>query len=716
MQPMTHRDQVHGDICYDALSVALLDTPLLQRLGRVYQLGYSHLVYRGGNHTRLSHAMGSVGVASKMVALLRSNYQAKPEAWPLGARSPEEFLPVPNGDLELRWQVLQRLVEWASLLHDCGHIPMGHTLEDEFENIYERHDRITSPRMPHIWLERSPGQHSDIRSVFERQELLPDAFVDLGISATDAFHAVMLICIYKPGEEILKSKERERLKKDLPLNHRLLSLYESALTDLQSRGIFFPYMADLVANTICADYLDYLRRDPLNVGLDVLRDDRVASRFYIALDDNGAHRMALALVDKRGKPRLDTCTGVVELVRQRFRFAEVIYYHKTKVSASAMLAKAFGLLGKPAEVSANRQFVGLHDIAALAAAISEGKRINRDDYLPGALLEPDIGDESLLLWLQIQAWNAVASAGKDEPKLRAVFLAISLIHGIVLRRLYKISVTVTKDVFEELYDGSRVLVERRIAQVLREFRDSAASRDRLEAEIAEAAGWAPGSCLLYVPPRKNQAKGIGTLALSEGDTLTLSEHPAVASDAQHLNEAYRDLWRIILLVHPDHATDAVGLSKAADACISGLLSVVDKNAKRRLAAKAAVISKAAWFPYLPVYIRPAAASFEALGGVNLDHVYAVVDHFRGTETMPDNDDVASYARLRELLGGTERLWERAIGLFPETSALKTALASEVAIKLESREGMPVDQKREALQKLADRLKLEGESGRLPFEA
>src|SRR5207237_6957859 len=86
---------------------------------------------------------------------------------------------------------------------------------------------------------------------------------------------------------------------------------------------FFPYMADIVGNTICADYLDYLRRDPTNVGLDVLRDDRVASRFFIGNDLNGLPRMALSLVDKHGKPRLDTCTGVVELVRQRYRFAEI---------------------------------------------------------------------------------------------------------------------------------------------------------------------------------------------------------------------------------------------------------------------------------------------------------------------------------------------------------------------------------------------------------
>src|SRR2546423_15692239 len=96
-----------------------------------------------------------------------------------------------------------------------------------------------------------------------------------------------------------------------------------ALRDSYDRlkdDLFFPYLADIVPNPISADYLDYLRRDPHNLGLDVLKDDRVVSRFWVGRDRGERLRIALSLVDRRGKPRLDTCTGVVELVRQRYRF------------------------------------------------------------------------------------------------------------------------------------------------------------------------------------------------------------------------------------------------------------------------------------------------------------------------------------------------------------------------------------------------------------
>src|SRR5216684_7247684 len=97
MKAITHRDQIHGDVRFDSLAIALLNTPALQRLGRVYQLGYAHLVYRGGTHTRLSHVLGASHVAGQLVDLLRQNYLEAEES-PRGAVDPEQFLPPGRGN------------------------------------------------------------------------------------------------------------------------------------------------------------------------------------------------------------------------------------------------------------------------------------------------------------------------------------------------------------------------------------------------------------------------------------------------------------------------------------------------------------------------------------------------------------------------------------------------------------------------------------------
>src|SRR5262249_37749838 len=44
-----------------------------------------------------------------------------------------------------RWRGLVELVSAAALLHDLGHVPAGHTLEDEF-SVFEKHDGLGGGR------------------------------------------------------------------------------------------------------------------------------------------------------------------------------------------------------------------------------------------------------------------------------------------------------------------------------------------------------------------------------------------------------------------------------------------------------------------------------------------------------------------------------------------------------------------------------------------
>ncbi len=94
------RDPLYGYIRADPLLLAILDTPALQRLRRIRQLGFAHLVYPGANHTRFEHALGTCHLASLV---------------PLGRREPL------RGELRV-----------AALLHDAGHGPYSHASEAVF--------------------------------------------------------------------------------------------------------------------------------------------------------------------------------------------------------------------------------------------------------------------------------------------------------------------------------------------------------------------------------------------------------------------------------------------------------------------------------------------------------------------------------------------------------------------------------------------------------
>jgi len=109
------KDPVHGYVEVEDFSLALLDSPLLQRLRYVKQLGFSYLVYPGANHSRFEHSLGTMflaDVASRRFAL---------------------------GDDE------RRLVTASALLHDIGHGPFSHASEPLMESYLHRtHDAIDS--------------------------------------------------------------------------------------------------------------------------------------------------------------------------------------------------------------------------------------------------------------------------------------------------------------------------------------------------------------------------------------------------------------------------------------------------------------------------------------------------------------------------------------------------------------------------------------------
>ena len=107
------KDPVHGYVEVEEFALALLDSPALQRLRYIKQLGFSYLVYPGANHTRFEHSLGTMFLAD--VACRR-----------FGLSDSE-----------------RTLVVAAALLHDIGHGPFSHASEPLMEKYLHRtHDDI----------------------------------------------------------------------------------------------------------------------------------------------------------------------------------------------------------------------------------------------------------------------------------------------------------------------------------------------------------------------------------------------------------------------------------------------------------------------------------------------------------------------------------------------------------------------------------------------
>lgn len=114
----TIRDAIHGDITFNDLEMAVIDTPVFQRLRGVKQLGASSLVFPSATHTRFEHSLGACWMAKRMLRSIEAG------AGPLPA-------------------VDRQTIVLSALLHDITHVPFGHTFEDE-RRLFERHDEDDS--------------------------------------------------------------------------------------------------------------------------------------------------------------------------------------------------------------------------------------------------------------------------------------------------------------------------------------------------------------------------------------------------------------------------------------------------------------------------------------------------------------------------------------------------------------------------------------------
>ena len=153
---MILRDPVHGLVAFEGheegIVEALMDTPEVQRLRRVRQLGVTSLAFPGAEHSRFAHAVGAAFVMKLLIARLRSIHGALP----VGERV----------DADLAREALA-----AALLHDLGHGPLSHLFEDVIPDT-PPHETWTE----RIVLDPSTGVH---RALARADATLPARVVEL---------------------------------------------------------------------------------------------------------------------------------------------------------------------------------------------------------------------------------------------------------------------------------------------------------------------------------------------------------------------------------------------------------------------------------------------------------------------------------------------------------------------------------------------------------
>ncbi len=140
----TVRDPVWRNVRLEPEAAAIVDAPAFQRLRRVKQLGFAHLVYPGAVHTRFGHALGVYHLTARAIGAL----EARDELARLD-RAAREALP---------------LVRLAALLHDVGHYAFSHAMEE-------------------LGPEAIPGHHEEMAARFLGADGIRETLEGLGAEA-----------------------------------------------------------------------------------------------------------------------------------------------------------------------------------------------------------------------------------------------------------------------------------------------------------------------------------------------------------------------------------------------------------------------------------------------------------------------------------------------------------------------------------------------------
>jgi HD superfamily phosphohydrolase len=235
-------DTVHGSIKLQGLFLELLETPEIQRLHGINQLGLAYLVFPGANHTRLEHSIGTCFVAGRLADSLGLDEEEK------------------------------KLVMAAAMLHDIGHSPYSHTLEIAIQSDVQQ-DHMDITRDIILGERRILSDDEVIRT----RKYIPELLEDHGLKPSDV---AKLIAGQVKDEDIRKIEDYPTHKSQKFFNDK-------------------KYLSQMIHGSIDSDQIDFLLRDSFYTGVahGTIDTDRLIQTMEIFNND--------LVVNKRGVPAVE---------------------------------------------------------------------------------------------------------------------------------------------------------------------------------------------------------------------------------------------------------------------------------------------------------------------------------------------------------------------------------------------------------------------------
>ena len=269
-------DDIHGFVALTKEEKFLINHPYFRRLHFIRQNALANFVFPGATHTRFSHSIGVLFIVEKMVQRLKTLPKWKIDITPFD----------------------HQIIRLAALLHDVGHYPLSHTIEECFKQYDEFY--LDKPNKAKKQLEKEEGSTKEeeaVRNDFIKRMSSADVKIKdfLGDLIKEGkydsrFHheliAKTLVSdkrspLYKPLSDILKLTflkfNNEELSNDdvdnyLHLIGQLICgnpnfVMNNVLSSSNEQSDKYFILSLLINSDLDADQMDYMLRDTKNTGI-----------------------------------------------------------------------------------------------------------------------------------------------------------------------------------------------------------------------------------------------------------------------------------------------------------------------------------------------------------------------------------------------------------------------------------------------------------------
>jgi HD superfamily phosphohydrolase len=229
-------DNIWGTNKFSWRELVLIDSPVLQRLRDIHQVGLAFQVYPSARHTRFEHCLGVATIASRVFdAIVEGNRGEL-----------ENMLQVIDPKVESSTAIaaLRQELRLAALLHDTGHSLFSHTSE----LVYSRLDFLK-------------GAVREIKTVTGKEKGAGEV-----ISFCIASCPSIAKMFDRARQQLIGEQSSSDYLGDIQLSNVALMIVG------RTRHPFLQFLADVISSGFDADKLDYLVRDAKAAGLPLSYD------------------------------------------------------------------------------------------------------------------------------------------------------------------------------------------------------------------------------------------------------------------------------------------------------------------------------------------------------------------------------------------------------------------------------------------------------------